>query len=288
MQNQLLDIETVKGSVQSLGLNRTFPSLKKIEEIPMIVKRNTMTLYDFVAQYKQGRFEIEFSTSSYFKDKYIESTLLGLSNPEVIMYQQLSGNYKIVLGGQYLWTIINFMSNKKVLGKLQVLPQFDSLHFLDLPTEKQAYIQKFNLHYQTIETRVSSRLLKRFIVDKKADKKELDTHRLRLLIFDGRATRHLHELTISFYGETSVSNQIDMLRYLALSVYEKPNTLFDSQDTLFDAILYDMNQSWDESLFANIKSKLSNTFSKESSATLSELIQNVYARYDYRTRPYQF
>lgn len=254
MQNQLLDIETVKGSVQSLGLNRTFPSLSKFEEKPMIVKRNTMTVYELFNRYKNNQIRFEEDSSFAFKSSFIESILLGISNPEIVMYQQLKGGYCIVSGGLYLNMIIHFMLDEYALSELNILSKYNKLKYSNLPSDKQAYLQKFVLHYQTIETRASSRLLERFIFDKNPNKKS-DLHKLRMLIFDGRATQYLQELSRKKYGDSNVKNQKEILSYIAQIIYnyDRSQLRFSkNRDLIYDGILYDMNQSWDLDFFRKV------------------------------------
>lgn len=250
---------------------RVFPELKEYERVPLILKRDSFRLYDFMELFQSGRYSIAFSDSRCRSSNVIESTLLGMTNPDVILYMKLSGKSAMLHGGNYLWSLMNFMNGKFKLEGLSLLPQYNGMDASTLPSEKIAYLQKYHIHYFRFETKITTRIALRVIKDKQSDKC-INLHELRKILFEGDATSYMSRLAVHLFEKATEETEKEALAYLALNVFEPPRIPFGDIDELFDAMMHDFNQSWNERYFLETLKSLdaSSLFQDSNFPTFSE------------------
>lgn len=84
------------------------------------------------------------------QSRLIESLIVNIPVPPIILYEESYGKYKIVDGRERLKAIADFYNRRLVLTGLELEPELDGRTYATLPTETKDILDRRSLYLTTI------------------------------------------------------------------------------------------------------------------------------------------
>lgn len=131
------------------------------EELMSSIKKNSYEKPDFIVEdietvsFKEraGSLIVDRSYQRNFiqnqkgVSRYVESVFLGLTIPEIQVYENYEKGYREIIDGQQrTLSLIKFLRGEYSLKGLEFLPQLNGMFFKDLPPELQTIYKQFGIN----------------------------------------------------------------------------------------------------------------------------------------------
>ncbi|MBR1604849.1 MAG: DUF262 domain-containing protein [Alphaproteobacteria bacterium] len=216
--------------------NKSLNNLKtNYPNISIKFSRDTYSLYELKRKLTENIFIVidpEFQRENVWSHKQnselIESIIMGIPIPIIYFFEDEKGVRQVVDGRQRLTCITKFMNNKFKLSDLNILGEYNTYYFKDLPPVLQSKIEDYQVTVYTVQPPTPERV--KFDIFDRVNRggTQLNNQEMRNALYLGKSTELLKRLAksrlfiLATGGGVPTARMKDrymILRYLGFYLY---------------------------------------------------------------------